>query len=358
MCCASRTLNQCYGSCTKLLSLGILLWRRLATSSMIDKFCLQPYNFHVPSLPVEENNPRRQLLQVSKCVPTICWSEGINVWTWDSGRTGKNRMFLAVTGEDRRVKTGNVFMVLDFPLEVGYTGKMEKETPLNDQDESATLCTIGHQTVTRKFGSAWALLCQVWVPRCWQGMLQGSLWQAAKAALCWPQPIPDKSNGPTTTLGWALGSRGGGASEIMCVGKGKMLPGSEGWRKIWEKQPWEPWGKSSRRGGGAPVVPAETPLQFLEKTMVMETDPLQPTGEQKSTLQLVEDSMLQQSYPDGTAAQVKGPNWNSPWRPAAHEEDPGWSRKQHEEEGATERSCYGLTTDPIPHPLHYLVRRG
>lgn len=53
-------------------------------------------------------------------------------------------MFLAITGEDRPVKTGNVFMVLDFLLEVGYTAKMEKETRLNDQDESGTLCNTGH----------------------------------------------------------------------------------------------------------------------------------------------------------------------------------------------------------------------
>lgn len=132
MCCASRTLNRCYGSCRKLLSLGILLWRRLATRSMIDKFCLQPYNFHVPNLCVQENNPRRQLLQVSKCVPTLCWYVGISIWSWYSGRTGC-WMFLAVTGEDRCVKTGNVFTVLDFPLKVGYTGKMEKwTTRMND----------------------------------------------------------------------------------------------------------------------------------------------------------------------------------------------------------------------------------
>lgn len=47
-------------------------------------------------------------------------------------------------------------MVLDFPLEVGYTGKMGKETPLNDQNESATLCTIGHQRVAKEFSSVWA----------------------------------------------------------------------------------------------------------------------------------------------------------------------------------------------------------
>lgn len=85
-------------------------------------------------------------------------------------------MFLAVTGDDRLVKTGNVFMVLDFPLEVGYPGKMEKQTALNDQDESAALCTIGHQRVTKEFGSVWAVLYHVWVPRCWQEVLQGCLW--------------------------------------------------------------------------------------------------------------------------------------------------------------------------------------
>lgn len=35
-------------------------------------------------------------------------------------------MFLAVTHEDRCVKTSNVFVVLDFLLEVGCTGRMEK----------------------------------------------------------------------------------------------------------------------------------------------------------------------------------------------------------------------------------------
>lgn len=98
-------------------------------------------------------------------------------------------------------------MVLDSPLEVGYFGEMGKETPLKDQDESAPLCTIGHQRVTKEFGSVWAVLYQLWVPRCWQGMMQGSLWQAARAALCWLQPIPDKPNGPTTALGGALGTK-------------------------------------------------------------------------------------------------------------------------------------------------------
>lgn len=85
--------------------------------------------------------------------------------------------------------------------------------------------------------------------------------------------------------------------------------------------------------------------------------PLATHRGEKSTLQLIEDLMLQQSYPEGTAAQAEGPDWSSPWRSAAHEEDPGWSRKQRQEEGIAERSCYGLTTDPIPHPLRCLVRR-
>lgn len=75
---------------------------------------------------------------MNECVPTLWLCMGISIWTSDSGRTGiqcsveETWMFLVVTGDNRLVRTSNVFMVLDFPLEVGYTGKMEKETSLND----------------------------------------------------------------------------------------------------------------------------------------------------------------------------------------------------------------------------------
>lgn len=38
------------------------------------------------------------------------------------------------------------------------------------------------------------------------------------------------------------------------------------------------------------------------------------------------------------------------WQPV---EGPCWSREQHEEDGAAEKSCHGLTTAPITIPLHH-----
>ena len=78
-------------------------------------------------------------------------------------------------------------------------------------------------------------------------------------------------------------------------------------------------GESRRSGGGAPGTPAKIPLQLLEEPVQEKACPegLQPMG-----------------------------------RPHAG------AGEKREEEGTAERSCYGLTTATIPHPLALLGAAG
>lgn len=248
--CASRTLNQYYGSCTELLSLGIFLWRRLASTSMIDKFCLKPYNFHMHNLPVEENNPRRQLLQVSKCL-LVCGNEYLDLRQW------KNRVS-NVSGCNRWGQTCWDWQCL-FGSRFSPRGGLHWKDGKRDPSEWPGWITIGHQRVINEFCSGWAMLYQVWVPRCCQGCCRHLCDKQPRLPFAGHSPFQMDPMAPPQALAEPC-SQGGGASEIMCVRKCKMLPGSEGWGKIWVKQLWESWGVSSRRGGGAPRVPAETPV--------------------------------------------------------------------------------------------------